>query len=155
MSRQNYFVCPRCGQVHDSDPQSRGEAFTAMSSSGQETRFSPEQPGFDSPHRYQTAALSPSLAPPASKPWCQICGKETAVYCADCQKALALPEPEAAPPHQEWTAQMHYRIPHTFRSGCGVSSTGGIHWTTDMDHVTCPECAALSLSSQRCDTDTT
>jgi hypothetical protein len=67
--------------------------------------------------------------------------------CADELEAfLAVPDPLASDTGQgeEWKAPMHYRKPHTFSSGCGVSSKGGIHWTTDMAYVTCPECIALA-----------
>lgn len=78
------------------------------------------------PERYSVCS-----AHQTPEPTCRIC-------------FLAPPEPEAAPPQPKWKAQMHYRVPHTFRSGCGVSSKGGIHWTTDIVYVTCPECVALS-----------
>lgn len=37
-------------------------------------------------------ALAAPVPSPDARPWCQICGKETAVYCADCQSATTQPD---------------------------------------------------------------
>ncbi len=49
-----YFVCPRCGSVHDVDPR----PYAAVSSNGQESGFSTRQSEFDSPHRYHATDLA-------------------------------------------------------------------------------------------------
>lgn len=41
-------------------------------------------------------------------------------------------------------ALMHYRITHTFRSGCGMTAVNGIHWTTDISYVSCADCQAAA-----------
>lgn len=56
--------------------------------------------------------------------------------CADELAALLV---RVEPPQEEITV-MHYRVPHTFVALCGADSSKGVHWTTDVAKVTCPDC---------------